>query len=136
MKKIVLLMALVFIGAVGWRVGENLSSDAVSMAVGLLLGVMAGIPTALLVLASDRRSARTYDDRDGARRRDSGLPTHYAPQPPVIVLTGQQGPVLPPGYGASHQLPHADVAWPAPAYRRQERDFRILGEQTDRADEW
>ncbi len=55
MKKFIGLMGLVFIGTVGWRVGESLSSDAVSMALGLLLGVMAGIPTALMVLAASRR---------------------------------------------------------------------------------
>lgn len=55
MKKLLAMFALIFVGTAGWRIGESLSSDAVSMAIGLLLGVMAGVPTALIVLAAHRR---------------------------------------------------------------------------------
>ena len=44
-----------FVGIAGWRIGGELSPDAMGMAIGMLFGVMAGIPTALLVLASERR---------------------------------------------------------------------------------
>ena len=57
MKKVLLLIVLVFVGTAGWRIGNSLSSDAISMAVGIFFGVLAGIPTALLVLASDRHKA-------------------------------------------------------------------------------
>ena len=53
MKRLFGLIVLVFIGAAGWRVGSGLSSDAVSMAVGIFFGILAGIPAALLVLAAD-----------------------------------------------------------------------------------
>ena len=49
------LIALIVVGIVAWRIGEALSSDAISMAVGVLFGVLAGIPTALLVLVGGRR---------------------------------------------------------------------------------
>lgn len=49
------LAAIVFIGAVGWRIGGTLSTDALGMAVGMLFGIMAGIPTALIMLADRRR---------------------------------------------------------------------------------
>lgn len=82
---------LLFVGVVGWRVGENLSSDAVGMAVGLLLGVMAGVPTALLVLASQRRE-REYDRYERPRQRTTHQQLPAPMQPPVIVVTGQRLP--------------------------------------------
>lgn len=48
-------LLLIFVGGVGWRIGGSLSSDAFGMAIGILFGIMAGIPTALLVLASEHR---------------------------------------------------------------------------------
>lgn len=58
---------LVFVGTAGWRIGEALSPDALSMAVGVLFGVMAGVPTALLVMAGNRR-------RDNDERREESRP--------------------------------------------------------------
>lgn len=55
MKHIFALGALVFVGAIGWQIGERLSSDAIALSLGVLFGVFAGLPVALLVLASDRR---------------------------------------------------------------------------------
>lgn len=48
MGKFITIGVLVFIAFAGWRIGENLSSDAVSMALGILFGVMAGIPPLLV----------------------------------------------------------------------------------------
>jgi len=42
----------VFVGWVSIRLMNVLSADAMAMAVGVLMGILAGIPTALLVLAS------------------------------------------------------------------------------------
>ena len=83
MKKIVVLLLLAFVGAAGWSVGNQLSSDALGMSVGILLGVLAGLPVALLVIAAGRRSER-YEQ-----------PEPYYPQQqaqaPVIMLMGGQG---------------------------------------------
>lgn len=135
MKKLFILAGLVFIGTAGWSVGASLSSDALSMAVGILLGVLAGLPTALLVLASRRRDEGTRDSMPSARRQGQpyghlppGYPSQgYAqPQPPMIVFAGQQ-PQLPPASG-----------YPAPSFRTQEeawageresRRFRVVGEE-------
>ncbi len=70
MKKIIILGALAFIAVSVWSVGSSLSSDALSMATGILFGILAGLPTALLVLASNRR-----DDYDSRPRRGFG-PSH------------------------------------------------------------
>ena len=37
-----------------WWIGERLSPDAIAMAIGLLLGVLSGVPAAALVLAALR----------------------------------------------------------------------------------
>ncbi|MCB0094166.1 MAG: hypothetical protein KDE46_00545 [Caldilineaceae bacterium] len=58
MKSILGIALLVFVGMVGmvgWRIGGSLSSDALGMAVGILFGIMAGIPATLILLASARR---------------------------------------------------------------------------------
>ena len=53
-----LLIVVVFGGlyVLAWRVVGMVAPDAVAMAVGVLLGVFAGVPVALLVMAG-RRSA-------------------------------------------------------------------------------
>lgn len=44
-----------------WWIGERLSPDAIAMAIGLLLGVLSGVPAAALVLAA-LRGGRAGDD--------------------------------------------------------------------------
>lgn len=80
---------------------RSLSSDALAMAVGLLFGVFAGVPTALLVLASNRRQGLQDDDDDEYTpvqpRRYRRLPGDDLPlpyEPPVIVVAA---PLLPTG---------------------------------------
>ena len=63
MKQLAVVVGLCVFGLLAWLLGSRLSSDALGMAVGLLFGVLAGIPTALLVLASGR-NRRPYDDDD------------------------------------------------------------------------
>lgn len=80
---------------------SSLSSDARGLAIGVLFGVLAGVPSALLVLASSRKPTYADEDDDDIdydqlRRRDMrrlrqqqgerqlGQPFPY--QPPVIVL--------------------------------------------------
>ena len=75
---------------------SSLSSDARGLAIGVVFGVLAGVPSALLVLASSRRNQRPYDvddykegyhtiERFDQRYGDRDLPP-YPYQPPVIVL--------------------------------------------------
>lgn len=57
MNRVIWLSGMLFVAVVGWRVGESLSGEAIAMAIGVLFGVMAAIPTGLLFLASQRRDA-------------------------------------------------------------------------------
>ena len=70
MKKLIILAGLIFIGACAWRFGERTDPEALNMAVGILLGILAGLPTALLVLASGQRSS------DYVRPQRSFEPSH------------------------------------------------------------
>ncbi len=74
-------LAYVFVLSVGatvWQIGSRLSSDAIGMGVGVLFGIMAGLPTALLVLATGRR-------RDSDHRPQ-------APAAPTILMIGNGKP--------------------------------------------
>lgn len=46
---IVLLLVVVVVFVSAWRVATIVSPDAISMAVGMLFGVLAGIPTAMMM---------------------------------------------------------------------------------------
>ncbi len=147
MLRLIGLLLLVFVAMAGWRIGGSLSSDAISMAVGVLFGILAGIPTALLVLASGRRRDSRGDERaeNGYREqgRQLGYPA-YAPQPPVIVLTAAPGAMQPGGYG-THQPDARGYAqtgyaqapgWPHERQHEQRpRHFKVVGEQETWIDE-
>ncbi|MCB0056780.1 MAG: hypothetical protein KDE45_07145, partial [Caldilineaceae bacterium] len=58
------IILLVMAGVFAFVVGSRLSADAVGMAIGVLFGVLAGIPTALLVLASGRRRRAEEEEEE------------------------------------------------------------------------
>jgi hypothetical protein len=138
-----MLALLVVLGVMTWRLGASLSSDALGMAVGVVFGVLAGIPAALLVLATNSRRRQEEYDRDERLERyerqdrygrgaDRQLPA-YPYQPPVIVVAGAQAPQgaqppLPQGHGP-YFVPNQSNSWEPP---RTERRFRVVGER----DEW
>ncbi len=134
MKKILLLATLIFVAVIAWRIGEKLSSDAISMGIGVLFGVMAGVPTALILIISSR-GRRDYDD---APAHDRGAHPHYpqlAAQPPVIVVTGHglpaQSAAQQPGYGGNPA--QGQQGWDQP---RPERKFKVVGEQEGWVEDW
>ena len=83
MRRLIGLAALVFVGVLAWRVGDMLSTDAIGMAVGMTLGVLAGVPTAALVLLARRRDDEDKDDDDDyidVQPTQPTQPTIYADQ--------------------------------------------------------
>ena len=100
MKNLIILALLVFVGVAGYKVSESLSHDAIILIIGFLFGVMAGIPAALIVVASQRRS-------------EPALPHAYPmaqpsqSQPPIIVLEGnrpQRNDITATGGGTYHMM--------------------------------
>lgn len=110
-KRIATLLALAFVVALAIVVGTRLSSDAIAVLVGVVAGVAASIPTALLLIVVTRRGeADDEDDYYEERRRAS---------PPVIVVAPGSSPQMLPQYvgGTEAQL------GAGPARRR----FRVMG---------
>ncbi len=141
MKRFMIVMCLVFVAVAGWRIGDRLSSDALGMAIGVLFGIVAGIPTALLLLASSKRRAETEDEpRANPQGRFAQNGYGYPPfpqQPPVIVLAGNaaQGHLpAQPGYANVDQ--QARYALPAPRELAEERKYRVVGEKDEWIEEW
>jgi hypothetical protein len=146
MKQFIGLAALIFVGIAGWRLAGQLSSDALGMAVGVLFGIMAGVPTALLVMASGRRRAAEEEESTTRRRQPQNMQQHpyygggygpggYPPQPPVIVLAGpgmgQQG--YPQGYADPYGQQRRALPPPEAVDVRQ---FKVVGEKEEWVDEW
>ena len=138
MKRLFFLILLVFVAVAAWRISERLSADAIGMALGVLFGVLAGIPVALLVLASARRRDGWQDEeRSSGRRSTEGAHHGYAmQQPPVIVLAGPGYPAMQQhnSYGAPQRMlaaPHDLSQGPA-----MERRFKVVGEQEEWIEEW
>ncbi len=110
-KRIATLLALAFVVALAVVVGTRLSSDAIAVLVGVVAGVAASIPTALLLIVVTRRDGvEDEDDYYDDRRRES---------PPVIVVAPGSAPhVLPQYVGGSQPQLGA-----GPSRRR----FRVMG---------
>lgn len=82
MKRIILLAAVAGFTMLLWKLIENMSSDALGLAIGVVFGVLAGLPTALLVLASRNQADRAYERRnDREERRDCYHPGNRLPSP-------------------------------------------------------
>jgi hypothetical protein len=117
MSRFIALGAVMFVvGACAWHVGETLSSDAISLALGVLFGTLAGLPVALLVLASERR------DRPAERRPEPAeFPRGYSAEPPVILRVEQRKPQddgrVTAGEEAARR--YEEAQW---------RDVRVIGE--------
>jgi hypothetical protein len=152
MRQYVGLAALIFVGIAAWRIAGQLSADAIGMAVGVLFGVMAGVPMALMVMASGRRRAAEEEESTSRRRQqpqhtaqhppyyNGGYGPGYAPQPPVIVLAGpgMGQPGYPQGYPQGYGDPYGQQrmrALPAPE-AVDVRQFKVVGEKEEWIDEW
>ena len=107
-----LLIALIVI------VSLKLSDDALAVIIGVGLGVLASIPTSLLIAYVLTRHSRAAPPLP-AHRQSAGLPGSQ--QPPVVIVNGGQQP----GLNAGQR--------PPPAYQMQvptSRTFTIVGEET------
>ncbi len=140
MKQLAILTLLLITGLLAWLFGSRLSADALGMAVGLIFGVLAGVPAALLVLAANRRPSRDVDeDEEDVVRGHFGQPgSHpYGYQPPVIVVTAPQA--APPQWPGPQTVDSVGYpvrqALPGPG-QAGGRAFKVVGEKEEWLDEW
>lgn len=110
------------------RVFESLSADAIGMALGVLFGVTASIPVALLILAMNRNQQRQAPPPREPRQE----PTHQRPMIVMMPSTPQQP------QAQSSQWSVAPTAPPPPRLltaskgdvdAEQPGKFRIIGEE-------
>ena len=62
MHRIIMIGVCALVVAFLWRMVGLLSTDAIAMALGVLFGVLAGLPVSLLFLVGQRRTRETSGD--------------------------------------------------------------------------
>ena len=129
MKRLVMLVIVVLVLAIVWRVSSRLSADAIGLATGVVFGVLAGLPAAILILATNRRRRDSADQETSTRHRgpNGAYPYGgYPAQPPVIVLAHPPAQPQMPNQ-TEHPVPNGQLpALPPPV--DEPRQFRIIGE--------
>jgi hypothetical protein len=103
-------LGLAFVIALAVIVGKKMSADAMAVVVGVVCGVVASIPTAILLLVMSAR-------RD--RQQPQPPTTRSGSYPPVVVIQGGATQALPPGQAGY---------WPAPPPGPvSDRQFHVVG---------
>ena len=109
------------------RVFESISSDAVALALGVLFGVLAGIPVALLVVSAVRGQ-----QRQAPPTREPREPSHQRPMIVMMPSTPQQPQPHSPQWSVAPTSP------PPPRLLTTSKDddsteqpgkFRVIGEE-------
>jgi hypothetical protein len=112
LKQLIVLMGIVFMITLAVVIGTRMSSDAIAVLVGVIAGVAASVPTALLLMAVTRRREEEFEE-----------PYYQEPQrassPPVIVVAPGNVPQSFPQYPANYPY-----QMPPPSHQRQ---FRVMG---------
>ena len=103
MKLLAFIGGCIALGAGAWGVASVMSSDAIGMIIGLLFGILAGVPPVLLVLVAARRQQAQHDPY--YTPRPAPPPTVH--QPPAL-LPGPVTLILNNGDGRSVQMQFAD----------------------------
>lgn len=124
MRQLIALALLAFAAALGVVVGNKMSSEAMAVVVGVVCGVLAGIPTSVILMLAFRR----FSGQRQAEQPGQGQPAHY---PPVIVVggAGQLGPAQQQSH-PQHRLPRW-VDDDGTEYEREPRweGFKIVGDE-------
>jgi len=105
MKKVAIVAVIVFAVTLAVIIGKRMSTDAMAVVIGVACGVMASIPTSLLILAVTNR----HGEREVRQRRD---------YPPVVIVN--------PG---SNQPRYLQPPFPTPLIQGQERQFNVIGDE-------
>lgn len=117
MKRLVTIVAAAFALGLAVVVGNRMSADAMAVVVGVVCGVLASVPTSLLLLwALSRRQGAAADAQ--ARNGMTG------PYPPVVVVNPGSSGYGGSGYGPS--LPRMEHSLPPPG---GPRSFRVVGDE-------
>ncbi len=124
MKKTLAIGGIILVGMFAAILSFRLSTDALSLLVGALLGMMAILPTIVLVgyLLKKNQDAMT------------AATTQHQPQPPVVVVSGG---MLPPQYMQPQppSTPQSQQSMLPPPTQTMPRRFRLMGyEENDQVE--
>jgi hypothetical protein len=127
MKRGVLIIGAVFAVALAVAVGSRMSADAMSVVVGVVCGVLASIPTSLLLMWMLARRGPAAD-----RAGQAGMGNYF---PPVVVVNPGPGYGAP-AYGHSlNALAAGGYAPAAPPMPGGQRSFKVVGDEETMLDE-
>ncbi len=129
MRRGVVIIGAVFAAALAVAIGSRMSADAMSVLIGVACGVLASVPTSLVLLwVLARRGPGA--DRFGQGSMSSGY------FPPVVVVNPGPGYGMP-AYGApSHALAAGGYPAAGPAaLPAGPRSFKVVGDEETMLDE-
>jgi len=105
MKKVVAMAFIAFTVTLAVIIGKRMSTDAMAVVIGVGCGVLASIPTSLLILAVTNRRG----EREIPQRRE---------YPPVVIVNPPNG-----------QPRYLQPPFPTPVIQPQERQFKVIGDE-------
>ena len=105
MKKVAIAAVIAFAVTLAVIIGKRMSTEAMAVVVGVACGVIASIPTSLLILAVSNKRG----EREVRQQRD---------YPPVVIVN--------PG---NNQPRYLQPPFQAPPIQTQERQFRVIGDE-------
>jgi len=124
MKRAVVVVSAAFAVSLAVVIGYRMSAEAMAVVVGVVCGVVASVPTSLLLVWALARRGQANGAADGQGRVGPG--SHY---PPVVVVNPG------PGYGVSAYgmppLSSAERSLPPPT---GPRTFKVVGQEETRLD--
>lgn len=123
MRLFLRLCLVAFSAGLGVAVAYRLGTEAMAVVVGVLMGVLATLPVAILVLYTMRRAKAEEDEAAEARDIKPAVPVAtpmpQPVQPQIVFMPASQ---LPSSY--AHPQWWGQAATPAPA----PREFHIVGD--------
>jgi hypothetical protein len=144
-KQLIVLLAVAFVITLGVVVGTRMSSDAIAVLVGVIAGVAASIPCALLLLVVTRRRQTAESEPTSAApgsRWDAvpnKTPYERPSVPPVIVVTpGSSVPQQIAPWSTTSGLVDGTAFDPyGQAQPQGQRQFRVMGyEEAETQADW
>ncbi len=120
MKTIITILAALAVMTLVGVIAYRLSSDALAIIIGVILGLAALIPTFVMIGILLRRN-----------QNDETPQPSYQPQPPVIVVSGGYTPPFAQQQQAALPNPAQALIPPPPA--QPQRKFRMMGYESTEA---
>jgi hypothetical protein len=112
-KKFLIAAGFLFVITLGAVMGLRMSADAMAVIIGIIFGLLASIPTTLMLIWVLRQRDKQAESQMGAGRPFG----HY---PPVVVVNGQGTA----GYGGALAAPMGSPNGPVGG-----RSFKVIGQE-------